>query len=224
MHSDETRSIFDFYPALTEVAAGLQARIRTEMRPLRARDGQRLFRPGDRCDALPLIVAGGVGIIRPLPTGRIVPLYKVTPGEFCVLSISCLLADIAYPAVGRAAGDVVGAMLPKTLFRMLLDKEPVFRNAIFNVFTSRLCLLMALIEHIAVTTLEGRLADLLVSRGPVIHATHQALADELGTAREVVSRILEHFEDHGLVRLRRAHVDVINPDHLAREYATRDLG
>jgi CRP/FNR family transcriptional regulator len=83
---------------------------------------------------------------------------------------------------------------------------------------------MTLIEEIAMTRVDERLADLLVSRGPVLKATHQALADELGTAREVVSRILEHFEHNGLVRLRRARVDVLKPRHLARLSGTPQSG
>jgi CRP/FNR family transcriptional regulator len=90
---------------------------------------------------------------------------------------------------------------------------------VFGVFASRFCLLMALIEEMCVTRLDARLAELLIARGPVIHATHQALADELGTAREVVSRILEHLEAGGFVRLGRARVDLVSPENLARLYA-----
>jgi CRP/FNR family transcriptional regulator len=138
--------------------------------------------------------------------------------------VSCLLGDVVYPAAGRAAGEVVGATLPKAVFRTLVDEDAGFRNEVFAVVATRLCLLMALIEEMAMTRLDERLADLLISRGPVVHATHQALADELGTAREVVSRILEHFEADGLVRLRRAQVDVLNARHLSRAYIARPNG
>ena len=97
---------------------------------------------------------------------------------------------------------------------MLVDDVPAFRHEVFGLFASRLCFLMTLIEEMAMTRLDERLADLLISRGPVVMATHQALADELGTAREVVSRILEHFEQNGLVRLQRARVDVLEPNGL----------
>jgi CRP/FNR family transcriptional regulator len=119
---------------------------------------------------------------------------------------------------------VVGAAMAKPLFRTLVDEVPAFRNEVFGLFAARLCFLMTLIEEIAMTRLDERLADLLVSRGPVLKATHQALADELGTAREVVSRILEHFEHNGLVRLRRARVDVLKPQHLARLSGTPQFG
>jgi CRP/FNR family transcriptional regulator len=216
----EHPKIFDAYPLLRQLPAHLHARVQSELKPLRAADGHELFNVGDRCTVLPLLVSGSVRVVKPLPTGRTMPLYTLGPGEFCGLSVSCLLADIVYPAAGLAAGDVIGAALPKPLFRTLVDENPAFRNEVFGLFAARLCFLMTLIEEMAVTRLDERLADLLVSRGPVILATHQALADELGTAREVVSRILEHFEHDGLVRLGRARVDVVDAGHLAKLYGS----
>lgn len=214
----EHHRIFDAYPSLTQLPLRLLARIQSELQPVGATDGHELFNVGDSCPALLLLLSGTVRVIKPLPSGRTMPLYKLGPGEFCVLSVSCLLGNVLYPAAGRAAGQVVGAALPKALFRTLVDEDAAFRNEVFSVFAERLCFLMTLIEEMARTRLDERLADLLISRGPVIRATHQTLADELGTAREVVSRILEHFEDNGLVRLRRARVDILDPQHLARLY------
>jgi CRP/FNR family transcriptional regulator len=215
--------VFETYPRLTRLPPRLQARIQSELQPIRARSGQVLFNAADTCTALPLLISGAIRVVKPLPTGRAMPLYKLEPGEFCVLSLSCLLGDVLYPAAARAAGDVVAAALPKALFHTLVEEDPLFRKDVFGAFAARLCFLMALIEEMAMTRLDERLAFLLIARGPVILATHQALADELGTAREVVSRILEHFEDNGIVRLRRARVDVLDAAHLARICATHSI-
>lgn len=210
----EHARIFAAYPMLRQLPAHLIARTRSELQHVRAADGQDLFNAGDSCTALPLLVAGSIRVLKLLPTGRTMPLYTLNPGEFCGLSVSCLLGDVVYPASARACGEVAGAAIPKALFRTLVDEVPVFRNEVFGLFASRLCFLMTLIEEMAMTRLDERLADLLILRGPVVMATHQALADELGTAREVVSRILEHFEQNGLVRLQRARVDVLDPHSL----------
>jgi CRP/FNR family transcriptional regulator, anaerobic regulatory protein len=220
----EHARVFDAYPLLRQLPAHLIARVRSELQPVRAADGQELFNVGDDCRVLPLLAAGSIRVHKPLPTGRTMPLYTLSPGEFCSLSVSCLLADVVYPAAARAAGDVVAAGMPKPLFRTLVDEVPAFRHEMFGLFAARLCFLMTLIEEMAMTRLDERLADLLIARGPVIRATHQALADELGTAREVVSRILEHFEQSGLVRLRRARVDVLDPRHLGRVSDTTPSG
>jgi CRP/FNR family transcriptional regulator, anaerobic regulatory protein len=208
MRVEETNRLISVYPALGDLPPDLKARLCEDVRPLRAEAGRLMFDPTDACEALPLLTGGAVRVVKPLPTGKIVPLYRLTPGEFCVLSVSCLLANMRYPARGSAIEDVTGFVLPKAFFRTLIDRQPTFRNAVFGVFAARLTALMALIEQIAVSRLDQRLAELLLARGPAVRATHQALADELGTAREVVSRILEHFEADGLVQLHRAHVEV----------------
>jgi CRP/FNR family transcriptional regulator len=224
MQPTDIQRTFEAYPVLGSFSSELQARVLAEMWPIRASHGQLLFDVGDPCPALPLVAEGAIHVIRRLPTGRNLPLYSLRRGELCVLSVSCLLGDVLYPASAQAAGSVAGAALPKALFRTLVDHEPTFRHEMFGAFASRFCLLMGLIEEMCVTRLDERLAELLISRGPVIHATHQALADELGTAREVVSRILEHLEAGGFVRLRRARVDLISPENLARVYAPARLG
>ena len=162
----ENSAIFDAYPLLMRLSVRLQARIRSELRPIRAADGQDLFDVADTCTALPLLASGAVRVLKPLPSGRTVPLYRLVPGEICVLSVSCLLGDVLYPAAAKAAGEVTGAVLPKALFRTLVDEETVFRNEVFGVFATRLCLLMTLIEEMAIARLDERLAELLIPRVP----------------------------------------------------------
>ena len=101
-------SIFDVYPVLGLVSGPLQARIRAQSQTIQAADGHEKVGVTDPCTALPLIVHGAVRVLKPLRSGRILPLYTVGPGELCVLSVSCLLGDVLYPAAGRAAGHVAG--------------------------------------------------------------------------------------------------------------------
>ena len=145
------------------------------------------------------------------------PGLNVLTGETCA-GKSMVLCALELLAGGRASPELLREGCESATV------EAVFRSEVFAVFATRLWLLMALIEEMAIMRLDERLADLLVARGPVIRATHQALADELGTAREVVSRILEHFEADGLVRLRRAHVEVLEPRRLAEAYGDGSAG
>ena len=139
--------IFEAYPILNRIPSRLQGCVRSELRHIRAEDGQDLFRPGDPCTEWPLIVAGRVRVVKPLATGRTLPLYIVGPGEVCALSVSCLIGDLPYPAAGRAAGEVVGATLPKSVFQELLDNDAVFRKEIFAAFATRFSMLMGVIEE-----------------------------------------------------------------------------
>ena len=127
--------IFEAYPVLSRVPVRLQGCIRSELRVLRADDGQEVFRPGDPCTEFPLIVGGRLRVLKPGPDGRTLPLYTVGPGEFCVVSVSCLFDDVPYPAAGTALGEVVAATLPKALFHILIDEDAGFRKGIFSAFS-----------------------------------------------------------------------------------------
>ena len=143
--------IFEAYPVFNRISARLQGCVRSDLRHVRAEDGQELFRAGDACTEWCLIVAGKVRVVKPLPTGRTTPLYTVGPGEFCALSVSCLIGDLAYPATAKAAGEVVGATLPKSVFQKLLDEDATFRREIFGALALRFTVLMgALAETYAV--------------------------------------------------------------------------
>ena len=101
-------------------------------------------------------------------------------------------------------------------FQALIASDEAFRNHVFSLFGERLATLLSLVEAIAYHKLDQRLAALLLAKGDPVHATHQALADELGSVREIVSRLLRVFEDKGWVDLARERIHVIDRAALAR--------
>jgi CRP/FNR family transcriptional regulator len=213
------RLITEHYPPLASLPRGLCDRLDAEGRPLHAHRGDVLFDVGDPCVAVPLLAWGLARVTRPLPTGRDVPLYMLAAGDFCVLSLAGALSNMPCPARATVIEAVEGVLLPNALFLAMVGAHEPFRCAVFQLIGVRLLALTAVIEGMAVETVEKRLAQLLVARGPVVRATHQALAEELGTAREVISRILEHFEAQGLVALRRSEVRVTAPQRLVHSGA-----
>jgi CRP/FNR family transcriptional regulator len=146
--------------------------------------------------------------------GREIVLYRVYPGDSCVVTASCLLGSIAYPATGIAETPIQGAM-PETLtFERLLSESPAFRNFVFNGYVVRLTDLMARIEEVALERIDARLARLLLRLASpttnTVERTHQDLAADLGSAREVVSRQLKTFEQSGWVELQRGYIHLRN--------------
>jgi CRP/FNR family transcriptional regulator len=133
-----------------------------------------------------------------------------------VLTSGCLLGHIDYAATGIAETAVTLVAVPLPLFEQLLARHEPFRRHIFELFGARLADLMLLVETVAFHKLDQRLAALLLARGPLIRTTHQALADELGSVREIVSRLLGSFADHGWVRLGREQVEITDGDALRR--------
>lgn len=175
--------------------------------------GTQMFGERQPCSGFPLVLAGRIRVVQRYPNGREMQLYRVSPGESCVLSSSCLLGRTQYPATGTAESDVELAVIPPDDFRALVVEDSSFREYVFSLFGERLASLLALVEAITYQKLDQRLAALLVRRAkddPTIHATHQAIADELGSVREIVTRLLRSFEDRGYVELGRERIRVLD--------------
>ncbi len=176
----------------------------------RAPAGSVLFEPNQPCEGFPLLLEGSVKVAKASPEGREIVLYRVSPGEGCILSGGCLLGQHAYAARGIAESDVALLQMPPAAFNDLIVNSPPFRRFVFDMYGARLAEVMELIDEVAFRKLDTRLARLLVQRGPVIEATHQSLADELGSVRVFVSRLLRSFEERGWVKLARERIDVVD--------------
>jgi CRP/FNR family transcriptional regulator len=161
------------------------------------------------------VLEGAVRVVMNAPSGREILLYRVDPGQGCILSGGCLLGHSDYAARGIAEEDVTLLSLPPAEFQALLLEHEPFRHFVFGMYGERLAEVMQLVEEVAFRRLDERLAQLLVHRGPVIAATHQSLADELGSVREIVSRLLRSFEQRGWVKLERERITLTDPRSLA---------
>ena len=203
------------YPVLAELPSAARDRLWARMQSMRVPAGTVLFDDHQACEGFPFVVSGSIRVIKASPSGRELPLYRVAPGETCVISSSCLLGHEDYNARGVAESDTEMVVLPKAVFEELLG-EPAFRGFVFHLFADRIADLMQLIEEVAFHKLDQRLAALLLGKGRVLHTTHQQLADELGSVREMVSRLLKGFAAQGLVKLGREQVALIDPAGLRR--------
>lgn len=172
--------------------------------------GQVVFRGGDECRNYLLVLDGSVRVQMTAESGREIVLYRVEPGESCVLTTACLLADEPYAAEGVTETPVRAVAVPAATFRDILGRSAALRDFVFATYGARIADLMLLVEEVAFGRVDLRLARLLIERrgGDAILMTHQELAQELGTAREVVSRQLKEFERRGLLRLGRGRIAI----------------
>ena len=183
--------------------------------PVEVPAGAVLFDEGSPCRGFPLVLAGEVQVARGTPHGRAIELYRVQPGELCVVSAACLFGQAALSAHGVALQASRLLLLPVPVFMRWSDHGP-FRRHVFGQFATRMADLIALTEAVAFQRLDQRLAAALLGRGPVLQVTHQQLADELGTVREMVTRLLKRFEQAGWVGLGRERVQVVDAAALRR--------
>jgi CRP/FNR family transcriptional regulator, anaerobic regulatory protein len=204
------------YPVLRSLPEAECSRLLAEGARRSVPAGTTMFDEAEPCTGFPFVVEGAIGVSKFSENGREIQLYRVEAGDSCILSSSCLLGAVPYNAHGVALADTTVFVLPQPTFQRLLASSESFRNYVFGLFAGRLADLMQTVEAVAFKRLDQRLAELLLRRGPTLRATHQQLADELGSVREIVSRIMRNFSEQGLVRTGRELIQVLDPPGLAR--------
>jgi CRP/FNR family transcriptional regulator len=208
-------ALLALYPVLARLPANLLPRIRDSLQTLTIPAGTVVFDERQPCRGFPLVLGGAIRVAKLSAGGRELPLYRVHAGESCIISSSCLLGHADYNARGVAEGPTTLALLPRPLFDEMLGQS-AFRDFVFALFAERMADLMQLVEEVAFRKLDQRLAAMLLGKGRLLHVTHQQLADELGSVREMVSRLLKGFAEQGLVRLGREQVEVLDAAGLRR--------
>ena len=227
MISPEQYSVLQqHFPAIGELPAEAQESVRNSVAPFRLGAGDVAFDVDASCEGFPMLIDGRIRVTKPAPSGREILLYRVDPGQTCVLTLNCLLSNSDYSARGVASRECTGFALPQAQFLSFVDHHAGFRNFVFRTLSGRILELMELIEEIAFHRLDQRLAKALLKASEAdasgtVPKTHQQIADELGSVREIVSRILGSFADDGLVRLERGRVAVLDRDGLQK--VSRDV-
>lgn len=172
-----------------------------------------MFGQGDRAENYLLVTSGCVKVFARTDEGREVVLYRVNPGEMCTLTTACLLGRTPYPAEAVAEADTTAKAIPSTDFDRLVADSEVFRQFVFSSFSSRLNEIMHRFEELVLSSVDKRLMRALLARADengVIRGTHEDLALEVGTAREVISRHLKLLENRGAINLSRGRIDILN--------------
>jgi CRP/FNR family transcriptional regulator len=176
--------------------------------------------PGVECNDYVLVVGGSIRVQIVTEKGREVVLYHVRAGEGCILTTSCLLSGTTFPAEGYTEENTAVLALPSAEFDQVIGASSHFRSFVFANFAHRLASLLTRIEQFCSPSIDRSLATTLLNlatdSNQPISATHQELANEIGTAREVVSRHLKRLEEQGLLNLGRGTIEIISPLLLAK--------
>ena len=209
------REVRELYPALAGLDDAALGSVLEHAQVVHLPAGTSLFGEGSPCRQFPLVLEGSIRVAK-ASEGRELQLYRVTPGESCVLTGGCLVGGRDYPATGVVERDARLVVLPKPVFDQLLGSHAPFRQYVFSLFAERLTDLMTLVEAVAFHKLDRRLAAALLGRGRIVALTHQQLADELGSVREIVTRVLRGFADQGWVQSTRGAIEVLDAVALRR--------
>jgi CRP/FNR family transcriptional regulator len=211
-----TETDFPFLARLT--AAG--RRELASLVPTRVKPAQHLLRRGDDAGGVYLVTSGALRVFYVSADGREATLYRVESGAACVLSLTATFSDEPYPAwvdAGTSGADFV--RVPSAVFHRLLDGETAFRQFAFASLSGRVLDLMRTLEELGTERIEQRVARYLLRQPAadgLVRTTQSGIASELGTAREVVFRVLRGLSQRRLVRTSRARIQILDRGGLAR--------
>ena len=219
--STEIKSCLDAFPFVKDLTDHGLETIISNSKLCRFDADTPLLSSGQGCEALLLVSEGGIRVYKQVPSGREILLYRVARSETCVLGTTCMLRQSSYPAEAIALAGTVAIALPAETFRTLFEGEAAVRRFVLDLYAVRLEELL-LIEEVAFRKMDERLAAFLLREAEIspgvfqpVQMTHEELAAELGTVREVVSRLLHQFAEEGSVTLERGRVRVIDRKKLA---------
>jgi CRP/FNR family transcriptional regulator len=207
------QTILHIFPKLKEAINKEGRNILHYCQQMTIPQGTILFHHGDHCLNYLLVISGSVKVITRADNGREIVLYHITAGGSCVLTTTCLISSENYPAEGVTETDILALAIPKLIFEQYMSESTAFRQQVFHSYGERLITMIRLIEDINFAKLDSRLAKFLLKNNSVntpIYITHQTLATELGSAREVISRQLKEFEKQGWVQLHRGKIHILN--------------
>lgn len=199
--------LLELYPWVGALPPATRERLVGSLQWIDVGPGAAVFDEHQVCAGFPFVLAGSVRVSRVSGSGREFTLYRVEPGGACVVTASCLLAGQRLVAQGRTEGPTRIGLMPAARFAEFVADEH-FRKYVFGLLSERIVALMQLVEDVGFRRFDQRLARLLLDRGPQLATTHQALADELGSVREIVSRTLGDFTQRALVEVDRGRITV----------------
>lgn len=220
-HNIDNLDWLELFPELQGLETSAKEVLKKYARIVEAPTGTIGYHEGMRCDAYVMRLEGKSRVYKMSAHGREILLYRVAAGETCVITTTCLLGNSDYPASTIVEEPIKDIIIPRNAFNQLMLDSGVFRKFVMTNYGALISDLIVLLDEVAFHNLDARLAKVLLDANAVqITRTHQQIADELGTAREVVSRQLKRLEQKGFVSLGRGQVEIINRSALEKIAST----
>ena len=179
--------------------------------------GRDVFLEGSPVDSIALLISGVVRVYKIGETGREITLYRFGNGQSCILTANAILSQKTFPAIATVEKDAEAVMIPAGTFRDWVVRYDPWREFVFDLLSRRLSTVIEIVEEVAFRRMDARVVSFLLSRAGMqnpVQITHQEIASELGSSREVISRLLEDFSERGLIRMGRGEIEVLDPKGL----------
>ncbi|MEM1128807.1 MAG: Crp/Fnr family transcriptional regulator [Bacteroidota bacterium] len=214
MDSTRFEQVVGTFPFLANADPLVRAALHERGRSVRLPAGAFICMEGAACGHLALVINGHARVYKTNDSGREITLYRLHTGDSCILTASCILSDQTFPAFAVAETEVEAWIVPAPTFRQWVQEHVAWQQYVFGLLSKRLARVIEVVEDVTFRRLDARLAthllDTVTPPASQLKTTHEALAAELGSSREVISRLLKHFEQAGWVTLRRGVVELVD--------------
>lgn len=209
------------FPIWDQLTPGQQRALSAGAVRRRAAKGTVLSGGSDSCLGLLVVQSGQLRVYSLSAEGKEITLYRLLPRDVCLFSAACILSGISFALTMAAEKDTEFWLIPAEVYKGVMAESAPLANYTNAVMASRFSELMFLLEQVMWTRLDRRLAAFLLEEAalegsPRLSLTHEAIGNHLGTAREVITRMLRYFQQEGMVALSRGTVELTNRDKLAR--------
>jgi CRP/FNR family transcriptional regulator len=217
-HPDLAEHWLELFPALRALEPEHMALARAAVRFPELKEKDIAYRQGSECPSYVMCIEGGTRTFKTSAAGRELVIYRVAPGGTCVFTTQCLLAGGTFPAESTAEAPTRLAALPAQTFHALMTQSSAFRRFVLDDYANLLNSMISLVDEMAFSSLDQRLARRLIAEADAaghITKTHQQLAADLGSVREVISRYLGEWERAGWIRTARGRIEIVDRPALA---------
>lgn len=219
---DQFARVLQTLPFLRQADAGVVTDFKRMAFVAHIPAGKDVFVEGDEVQAIALLMSGAVRVYKIGETGREITLYRFGFGESCILTANAILSRQLFSAIATVEQDAEAIMIPADTFREWVQRHDFWRDFVFTILSQRLSRLMEIVDEVVFQRMDVRVAALLHERGKThnpISGTHQEIAAELGSSREVISRILENLARQGMIRVLRGSIEILDTDLLEKQTA-----
>ena len=209
----------DYFPIWNQLTSEEQALLSGSAVRRTAAKGTILHNGTQDCVGLFILCSGQLRAYILSEEGKEITIYRLFERDLCLFSASCMLSSIQFEIAIEAEKETELWVIPTQVYRKLMERSLAVANYTNEVMASRFSEVMWLVEQIMWKSIDKRLADFLLTESglegsPVLNVTHDRIAAHLGTAREVVTRMLRYFQSEGMVALTRGCVELVDEKRL----------
>ncbi len=211
--------VFNLFPLFGKAGHDVQAELFEHGNLAELAADQFICLEGSKCSGIPLVLEGRARVYKLSESGREITLYRVEPGDSCILTASCIMSGVVFPAFVATETKVEAIVIPPAILHRWVNQYDVWSEFLWGMLASRFAEVISLVEEVAFQRVDKRTAEYLLQSAGAdgkIKKTHQDIAADIGTSREVISRILKEFEHKGLITLSRGEIHAENLDELRR--------